>query len=168
MALQVAAKFGSSDLVLTLIPRSIYQVSFLRTPVCSEQSGCHCLWQAWGSGVPHGGDNPIWEASGAKPLSGWGVLLSDFIFAERVKLLKMRVQGRRVWACLTCFSLPQRCPSLQSVALSVELQTAIKGRQRGSLTKAWNPGISFVFTLVYGHWHYSLTPWMGNKPPSQE
>lgn len=69
MALQVAAKFGSSDLVLTLILMSICQVSFPRTLVCSEQSGCHCLRQAWGSGGPHGGDNPIWEVRGAKPLS---------------------------------------------------------------------------------------------------
>lgn len=96
MALQVAAKFGSSDLVLTLIPRSVYQVSFPRTLAGSKQSGCHCLWQAWSSGGPHGGGDPIWEASGSKPLSGWGVLLSDFIFAERGKLLEMRVQGRRV------------------------------------------------------------------------
>lgn len=148
---------------------SICQVSFPRTLVCSEQVGATVSGRPGALVVPTVVTIPsgTWEEQNHS-VCVWGELLSDFIFAERVKLLKMRVQGRRVWACLTCFSLPQRCPSLQSVALSVGLQTAIKGRQRGSLTKAWNPGISFVFTLVYGHWHYSLTPWMGNKPPSQE
>lgn len=163
----MAAKFGSSDLVLTLSPRSVYQIWFPRTPVCSKQSGCCCPRQDGGSGGHHRGAVPSWETCGAKPLGVCRVVLSGLSFVERVKRSK-RVQGRRVWACWTCFSLPQSCPSLQSVALSVELQTAIKGRQRGSLTKAWNPDISFVFTLVYGHWHYSLTPWMDNKPPSQE
>lgn len=168
MALKVAAKFVSSDLVLTLSPSSIYHVSFPRTLVCSNQSGCYRFQQARGS-VDHCHSGiPSWKAHGVKPLCGSSVVLLGFHFVERVKCLKMRVQGRRVWACWTCFSPSQSCPSLQSVALSVGLQTAIKGRQRGSLTKAWNPGISFVFTLVYGHWHYSLTPWMDNKPPSQE
>lgn len=92
----MAAKFGSSDLVLTLSPRGVYQIWFPRTLVCSKQSGCCCPWQDGGSGGHHHSAVPRWETCGAKPLGGCRVVLLGLSFVERVKCSKTRVQGRRV------------------------------------------------------------------------